>query len=168
MLYWIQTHHYILRNAFFFGDQKKKKKKRNAFDYKHMKWSVPVYPIISQNRCLFLPWPRSLMAITFPFLHLCIICPGRGQSVTSIHPAASLQPAANWWDNKHSEVPFVGINSIKLQWLEIVCCDVSLAVYRFVCFFNFHSCYASIKPQIQCLWPGEVGEQPYISREGLR
>lgn len=30
------------------------------------------------------------------------ICPGLGQGVTSIHPAASLQPATNWWDNKHN------------------------------------------------------------------
>ncbi len=30
------------------------------------------------------------------------ICPGPGQGVTSIHPAASLQPATNWWDNKHN------------------------------------------------------------------
>lgn len=160
-----------------------------------MNWSVPaVCPVtLSKNYNPTCMWLNSspecpgylsplslpaltsvLMDITLLFLHLCTqSVPAWGkvshQYILQLH-SSQLQIGEIINTAEHSEVLFVGINSIKLQWLEIVCCDVSLAVYGFVCLFlNFHSCKANIKlKKNQCLRPGEVGEQPYISKEGLR
>lgn len=167
---------------------------QKCFGNKDVKWSVEaVCPVtISKNYnptwFNFPPWMSGrasgslsplplpaltsvLMDITFPFLHLCtqsVLARGKvsHQYTPQLHPSQPqigeiIDTTAPWSPlcrNQFDHVAMTGNCSLRCI---IGCLQVCL-------FLNFHSCKASIELKIQCLWPGEVGEQPYISKEGLR
>lgn len=97
--------------------------------------------------------------------------PGLGQGVTSIHPAASLQTATNWRDNKRNGAAKFSLSeSIPSNWgdWKLPAADVSPLTARCCSSPHFPGNSPGIKVKVRRVGPGEAGERPYINKERPR